>query len=456
MACNMTPIIIAISNWISGGDGKVRGNDPSGLLGYGEPEGAVYVSTTGNDTTGDGSIGNPWRTPEFGAKQLTQPGDTLVITGGTYVLDAANLPVGHTTLDRFRALVSPPFNVSGTLANPITIKAANGDTVFLDGGVSPQWTTVGTCYGDYTVIDGIQSRGCAMVGWTIGSVVKNCDLYGGIDTPVSNGGDNFGCVIRVEGATDCSIINSKLRDNQLGATIENSPLLIEYDTTNLVIDRCSVYGSVGMGIRFKDNPETIEVKNCFIYNNTLSGIQSNNQDLGHNISIHNNVIINNNSGAASEYGGIVGNVLMEGWSIYNNTFYGNGYTDIAMRWDSSNDYSMWNNIHSRSSSFFYRSGATDSTGAAMASVVTLSDYNNFYGAASFKSVGTTYANLAAFTAALGYDVNSVTINPNFINAGGTTAADYKRSSYPANGRGGAYAAVMGAYVTGSEQIGVNW
>lgn len=456
MAVSMTAINKDMSLWVAAGDGKVRGSDPSGAFGGGggEPAGAVYVATTGNDSTGDGSIGSPWRTPEFGAKQLTSAGDALVIKAGTYVLDAANLPAGHTTTARYIALVSPPDNISGTALNPIIIKAAIGETVLLDGGASPSWPTVGTNLGDYITIDGVNSRGSAILWGVTGCIIKNCDLYGGIDTPVSNGGDNFGCVVRTENAVDCSIINNKLHDNQTGITQANSPLLIEYDTTNLVVEFNEVYNSVGIGLRFKDDPETIIVRNNFIHDNVWSGVQGSNQDLGNNIAIYNNVFLNNNTANNGSYGAISGLVDLDGWEIYNNTFYGNGVCDVRMLYDAATDYNIWNNVHNQAGDY-YLSGFS-SSGSLISTVLTYSDYNNFFGGGSWQSQSTVYANLSAFNTALSYDGNSVTTDPSFINAGGTTPADYKRTSYTANGRGGAYEAVMGAYVDGTEQIGVDW
>jgi hypothetical protein len=49
----------------------------------------------------------------------------------------------------------------------------------------------------------------------------------------------------------------------------------------------------------------------------------------------------------------------------------------------------------------------------------------------------------------------VNTNPGFLNTSGlwNTPSDWKRTSYIANGRGGAYASVMGAYIIGTETIG---
>jgi hypothetical protein len=38
-----------------------------------------YVATTGNDTTGDGSSGNPWATPGKGAASATSAGDIVYV-----------------------------------------------------------------------------------------------------------------------------------------------------------------------------------------------------------------------------------------------------------------------------------------------------------------------------------------------------------------------------------------
>lgn len=43
----------------------------------------LYVATTGSDTTGDGSVGNPWRQPSKAAA-VVNAGDTVSIAAGTY------------------------------------------------------------------------------------------------------------------------------------------------------------------------------------------------------------------------------------------------------------------------------------------------------------------------------------------------------------------------------------
>jgi hypothetical protein len=72
-----------------------------------------YVSTTGNNTTGTGTISNPWQTISKGQSALN-PGDTLYVRGGRYY-------------------ESVEITKEGTAGNPITIKAYPGETPILDG-----------------------------------------------------------------------------------------------------------------------------------------------------------------------------------------------------------------------------------------------------------------------------------------------------------------------------------
>jgi len=72
----------------------------------------LYVATTGNDTTGDGSSGSPWRTIQKCVNTATA-GKTCNVAAGTYY-------------ERVNAVNS------GTAGNPITIKGA-GITTIVDG-----------------------------------------------------------------------------------------------------------------------------------------------------------------------------------------------------------------------------------------------------------------------------------------------------------------------------------
>ena len=82
-----------------------------------------YVATDGNDNDA-GTIGAPWATIGYAADQMS-PGDTCYIRGGTYYISSTIV------FDN---------NDSGTIGNPVTFKAYEGeDPVFIGGEVITGW-----------------------------------------------------------------------------------------------------------------------------------------------------------------------------------------------------------------------------------------------------------------------------------------------------------------------------
>lgn len=87
-----------------------------------------YVATTGNDTTGDGTTGNRWATPQKCIDQIPQPvteAYTCIIGDGTYT-DTNNYNNGYGGY-----IIS--IDKDGTAAYQITIKAENQYGAILDG-----------------------------------------------------------------------------------------------------------------------------------------------------------------------------------------------------------------------------------------------------------------------------------------------------------------------------------
>jgi hypothetical protein len=91
-------------------------------------------------------------------------------------------------------------------------------------------------------------------------------------------------------------------------------------------------------------------------------------------------------------------------------------------------------------------------------VIDYSDYNSVSGDFTTyvhrrKSPSVDW-NLDQWQANTGFGLHdSAGEDPGFLNPGGMSAADYRRNSYPTDGRGGDYPSVRGAYITGSEVIG---
>ncbi len=73
----------------------------------------IYVATNGNDTTGNGSIGSPYRTIQK-ASDVSSPGSTILIRGGTYSEEVE-------------------LSVSGTSTGWITFMPYNNENVIITG-----------------------------------------------------------------------------------------------------------------------------------------------------------------------------------------------------------------------------------------------------------------------------------------------------------------------------------
>jgi len=77
-----------------------------------------YVSTTGNDTTGDGSEGNPWRTIKHAISQAVS-GDTIHVASGTYVES------GQIVIDKSLTIIGDPS--SKPVIKPDSDTGSSGD-----------------------------------------------------------------------------------------------------------------------------------------------------------------------------------------------------------------------------------------------------------------------------------------------------------------------------------------
>lgn len=119
-----------------------------------------YVATTGNDTTGNGSEGNPWLTIQK-AVNLVQPGDTILVRGGTY---AKCVLIGSSVGSAA---------VSGTANARITLKAYPGETVVWNNDFS-------YAAGHFTACDTLFIRINSRSYWTIeGFTFKRNRSYSG-------------------------------------------------------------------------------------------------------------------------------------------------------------------------------------------------------------------------------------------------------------------------------------
>ncbi len=402
-----------------------------------------YVSTEGNDDTGNGSIDNPWRTPAYGASQLTSAGDTLYIRAGTYNVTGATWNT---------STIYPRAN--GTSAARITIRNYPDETVTLDGGSAPTNGIIGIGGYDYITIKGLIIKGQVKLMYGDHAILEDCDVSVGGDSYTGDTG--FGDVIFLAETTGSIIRNCRIHDNTVQREDRlNSPLIMEYSTTDLTIEYCDIYNSVGCGIRFKDNPENVTVRYCHIYGNYYSGIAGPSQSQGYDMYVYQNVIRGNNTNSGDEHypehGGVRINVYIDRSYIYNNTFYDNGFSDLTViNTTGVDNINFFNNI-----SYLPNTRHIALQYTVTPAVLDYSDYNCFYNDQDYESQNSLITSLTAWGSATSLDANSVTSDPGFINASGNwnLPTDFKRASYSADGRGGDYPSVIGAYVTGNEVIG---
>jgi len=416
-----------------------------------------YVATTGNDTTGDGSIGNPWATPAFGAASVSA-GDTLYIRAGTYDITT---PENN--------------NYSGVAphADNVTIAGYTGETAILrgNGGVAPTNCVIGSGYYDGTdhfadglTIDNLTIRGMVSMVWGTGITLKNSHISIGGDSWTGN---EQGAVVWLQGCVDCVVQNNTIVQSYAAPGGSSSAIITYSGVSGLLIENNDITATAGpsagqpggTGITLKDTVTNAVVRYNYIHDCEASGLWSANQGLPHDIVIYQNIFSNNNTGD-SDNGDITHVLLTYNLDIYNNTFYASN-KGAYFAWSDAvplNSVAFFNNIVFEPVLNFvgwYYSAPFSAS---------YLDYNNYYKAASPQWVinYTGYTTFAAYQTACQAELagcdqtgHTVTTDPGFINASGlyNTPADFKRASYTANGRGGIYPAAMGAYVTGSETIG---
>lgn len=136
------------------------------------PSGIIYISPTGNDTTGDGSIGNPYKKISK-AVSVVSPGDTIRARGGTYAYSG-----GSTGRDNVTG--------SGTAGNLITIENYPGETPIFDGNGltsfdSSENGAIVKVTGSYLHFKGLEFTRGPTCGLAIVSgnnnIVENCKSY---------------------------------------------------------------------------------------------------------------------------------------------------------------------------------------------------------------------------------------------------------------------------------------
>jgi hypothetical protein len=333
-------------------------------------------------------------------------GDVVLFRGGTYKTPSTSSS-GYTPAFR-------PSN-SGSAGSPITFKAYSGEIPFIDNGINTGKQTVasfGVYRHDYIVWDGFHTKAVADLnnvskGVIIYNanhcVIRNCVIEG-----LSNASADNNSAIRVEVAESLLIENNKIF-NSTGSSI-NSAGITSYKSHYMVVRNNDIFNCT-VGVYDKNDGQFNE----YYFNHISAGMQG--------------IYINVKWVAcvgSKVYRNIIRNVSA-GWSI--------SIDHAGEQSGSADKFMFYNNT-------IY--GSDNGISTDEPSVTNTEIFNNMVVNTSrpYRLYSGTYAY---------YDNN--TTAGNFINPGGSNSEDYKRSSYPSDGRGGGYPSVMGAYVTGDEVIG---
>ena len=229
-----------------------------------------YISPSGDDLAGDGSIGNPWKTLVFATQTVTTPGDIIFVKSGTYLEteqiflsagvslegDSLNIPVIQSTVNTvFKELLglkSPEGTDGNQYIRHLKFDGQNMYTYWAIWVAGRSNVTIRDCiienFNDRGVIfsarsdfyevppDSIYSTGNRFYN----NIINNCAKY----TDTSYGSYGRGC-LNIGG--------------QIGMLIHN----------NVITQNQRPQGDNGWPIKYVNHGY---LKNCRIYNNTLNKI----------------------------------------------------------------------------------------------------------------------------------------------------------------------------------------
>ena len=405
-----------------------------------------YVSPTGTASWEEcASINTPCSILTI--NQNITGGDTAIFLEGTYNLGPK--PASGCSDDDIR-----PCNGEGTAENRIIFQAYPGASVTIcsDGTNNRVGQTLGK---DYITFDGfkfthtVQSwpsdtsgAGPLIVFDGDYNIIENCEFVGtgwddGTNSPA----------IYISSGSNNSIIRNNFIHGYFSQGSDNTVGIMAYGASNLIIEN-NTFENNNYAIYIKKKDEDLIVRNNLFkgsYSSILlhlKGGDAGNYQRRHKF--YNNIAINSSIFFTMTDDFTATNPV-DDLEFFNNTFYGNSIATIGWGTDREpTNVEYWNNL-------FVNNGRV----ITFTKGITYGNYNGEYGNVYISNSAqcTGITTLAQWQTCSGFDLNSNDNISNFVNPGGSNAEDYKRTSYPANGRGGIFASVMGAYITGNEVIG---
>ncbi len=267
----------------------------------------VYVnSSSGNDTSGDGSSGNPYKTFTKGYS-MTNAGGTLDLTGTFTWTDAAETgdvaDNGSSTQEANGCPINKSITINGHGVGSTIIQAASSSNsssrlfyIAPTTNITVTFQNLEMRYGKTTYLGG-----CFFLNPTAASTINilNCHIHDNIAT-------QGGCGIEMAGQTSLNITNSTLSANS-GTNASGGGIRVQQATGTLKITNSTICNNtvtkgsgngLGAGIYFYASTTTSYLTNCTITGNSANEIYGGGicQDNG-TVYLKNNLIANNSSGS---------------------------------------------------------------------------------------------------------------------------------------------------------------
>ena len=258
-----------------------------------------YVSTTGSDTGGNGSISSPWATVANASAHVSAGATVHVAAGvynGSFTTSASGTASAYITYEADTANFSGPVNCAQVAAN-------HGDLttcVRLVGGSSTTWTNSG----DYVQIKGFDVTGGGINGiYTQGNatVITENHVHDILPSTCNSTG---GSGINLNG-TNAQVTDNYVHNIGPYPTACGYVQGIYYLTSGGFAYNNISFNNSGFGIQLWHQPSNIALVNNTIFNNASGGIVLGTDNTGFTvdyITVSNNIIVNNSGVGVSEQG----------------------------------------------------------------------------------------------------------------------------------------------------------
>jgi len=259
---------------------------------------AYYVSTTGSDSTGNGSMTRPWATITHASTQV-RPGATVYVAAGVYTgsisTRSSGTPSAYITYQATTADFSKDVNCA-------QVAARQGDLstcAKLVGTYTDTWDN----YGDYVAILGFDVSGPGMNGiYTQGNatLIEGNHVH---DVLPSTCNSNGGSGINLNGTNAAVVGNYVHNVGPFPASCGYVQGIYFLQAGGYAYNNIS-FANSGFGIQLWHYPANIAIVNNTVLNNASGGIVLGTDDpftVDH-ITVANNIVVGNKGAGVSEQG----------------------------------------------------------------------------------------------------------------------------------------------------------